>query len=232
MTSDIEHIRESIHRYQNLRRFRDPSFQGQIDQLKRWQHQRMEGTYAILLSDPASQGLVRYFLDEIYGGLDLSDVMKSLERTLGLADKLFSDLSLIRMAMEFNAVNSEIDEALASALFDSPRAAEMSDVRYAEASREAGLYEKHLHSIQLVASFASGLDRTVHNSVVYGAFKVGKIPAKMGGLGKLYKTLENGFQVMRALPSAEQAIHRIVDHERYLHERIQTGELPVFVPLG
>lgn len=224
MQTDIERIEASIVRYQALRRHSDPVFAQQLAMLKRWQHQRMENTYANLLADSGTQGLVHYFLEDIYGGIDLTEVIKSLSRSLKVAGKLFSDLSLIRIALEFNTLNAEIDEALAEALFKSQENLLITADNYADAMRASGLLEHHLRSIGLIGEFAEGLDETVHDSLVYGAFVVSKLPAKLGGLGKLYQLLEKGFAVIRALPSAEQTIGKIVAYEKEIHLPIADGQ--------
>lgn len=224
MQSDIEKIEASIVRYQALRRHSNPAFAQQLAVLKRWQHQRMEKTYAALLSASGTQSLVHYFLEDIYGGIDLSEVIKSLSRSLKIAGKLFSDLSLIRIALEFNTLNAEIDEALTEALLHTQHINQINAENYADAMRAAGLLERHLRSIALVGEFAEGLDETVHNALVYGAFVVAKLPAKLGGLGKLYQLLEKGFEVIRALPSAEQTIGKIVAYEKEIHLPIGDGQ--------
>ncbi len=220
MPRDLELIRHSITRYQALRRFRDPLHLQQLNRLKQWQHERMEQTHAPMLAQEPGRSLVRYFLDDIYRGIDLSEVIGSLERALKVADKLFTDLSLIRMALEFNTLNGEVDEALTIALFETLQVSSIDTTTLAQAARLAGCEQDHLRSIALVGEFAEGLDTTVHNPMVYGAFKIAKLPARLGGLGKLYQLLDKGFTVIRALPDAERQIKQIVNQEHAIHVRL------------
>ncbi len=232
MSTELEKIRQSILDYQRLRKHTDPAFAQALTEMKRWQHSRMQATYASLLKNSNTAALVTYFLEDIYGGIELSDILKSLSKSLRVADKLFTDLSLIRLALEFNTLNGFIDQRITEALIDTDTLTSLDEAAYVSACQQSDVIEDHLRSIALVGEFAVGLDETVHNPVVYGAFKLGKLPAKLGGLGRLYTLLEKGFGIIRALPEAESAIRQIVDHEALVHQRMQRGDTPCFIPLA
>lgn len=230
MSADLEAIEESILRYQRLRKHQDKEFARRVLLLKQWQHQRMQITYATLLKDRSTADLVSYFLEDIYKGIDLSDIARSLSKSLGIAGKLFTDLSLIRLALAFNTLNGEIDQRVTEIL--SPQClTQLTEEEYVKACEEAAVIEDHLTSIALIGEFAVGLDATVHNPVVYGAFKVAKLPAKLAGLGNLYGLLDKGFSAIRAMPEAEATIQRIVSHETWVHQRMKDHVSPCFLPL-
>ncbi|MDX5299357.1 MAG: hypothetical protein LPK85_10465 [Gammaproteobacteria bacterium] len=230
--SAIEVISGHIQDYLARRRFTgDHLHCDQLARLKQWQAQRLRQTYTALLQSPRHHALVSYFLEDIYNGLDLHEAASTLDKSLRLASRLLSDMRLIELALAFNALNAELDEQLAHVLFVEMGCESLSEERYAQACQRLNRIEDQQLALALVEAFAEGLEDVIHDPGVYRAFRLARIPVRMSSLRGLYDLIERGFDVMRALPDAEQTIQRIVRHEQHILQRIQEVDPAPFRPL-
>jgi hypothetical protein len=221
----ISEIIRNIERYLSLRRFNDPTFAGQLLQLQNWQQERISREYSDLQSSAEKAELLHFFMGEIYRGIELEHLGNRLEKTARLLDKLFTDLQLIHLAIEYNTVTGELDEILTSTLFEKMGAVKIDESSYSEACRQADLEQQQLHQIELIRHFAEESKDVVQNEIVYKAFKLARIPAKLGGLGSLHSMINRGFNAMRQVEDCQHTINEIVQRERDFYEAIyQTVE--------
>lgn len=221
MSDAKQQIIQNIKRFLELRRFKqDPVFNARLEAVQQWQHQRMNHTYQRLLHQENERLLMTFFLEEVYGGIDPSGIASKLETAIKVADKLFSNLNLINIAFEFNAITGELDESMAQQLFEMSQCDEITEKHYVEALKDLKNQEKRLLQADLIWQFAHGLDEIVTDKSIYRAFKLGKYPAKMGGLGSLYQLMDKGFNAMLSLENSESLIKKVVNHERQCYQNI------------
>lgn len=216
----IDNIIHNIEHYLSLRRFQEPDFARQLRQLQTWQHNRMSETYSDLQSSPENKELLHFFLDEIYRGIELKQLASKLEKTAKLLDKLFTDLQLIHLAIEFNAITGELDEILTSTLFEKMGVRDIDHKSYKEACQRAGLLERQLQQLDLIGRFAEETEDVVHNAIIYSAFKLARIPAKLGGLGSLHTMIDRGFNAIRQVDDYHSIIDQVLRNERDFYNSI------------
>lgn len=82
-----------------------------------------------------------------------------LEKTIKVADKLFSDLGLIDIVFEFNAVSAELDEALTEQIFEQMQADEVDGDIYRQASIALGNKDKRFLQLKLIRQSIQSLVR-------------------------------------------------------------------------
>jgi hypothetical protein len=227
----IDDILNNVERYLSLRRFSDADFAKQLAQLQQWQHDRMSETYWVLLSSEPEASLIKFFLDDIYPGLDLEHLGNKLGKVGKLLEKLFSDLEMVHLAIEFNALTSELDDALADELFNNMRVSDITPENYAIAFQTIGGQELRHHQLELILKFTAEAQEIIEDKVVYNAFKLAKYPAKLGGLGSLYDVIARGFKVVRQNPKPLDITRILLKHERGIFDHLlATGEphFPVY----
>ncbi len=212
----IDGIVANIERCLALRRYRDEGFAKQLNQVQQWQHQRLSETYQELMASPSQAQLVHFFLDEVYRGVDLTHLARKLTKTAKLVDKLFTDLQLIHIAIEFNALNAELDESITRTLFEDLQVEAVNADNYAKAfARENPQLRQR--QLELLYEFAREARDCVDDSFVYSAFKLAKYPAKLGGLGSLYRLIAQGFDAMRAVEAPCDLIEELLEHEQQIY---------------
>jgi len=158
----------------------------------------------------------------MYGGLDLTELANEIERALPIATRLLPD-SVMRtsvVALELNSLTGELDEAIASILFEQMGVTEITDEAMAEAFRLAGSRQLRDRQIALLRELSMGLDKYVRSRVIYATFKIAGKPAHMAGLGALYDFLGRGFTVMRPMGSAQEFLDLFLNQETEIMDKI------------
>ncbi len=230
--STAEFMRAEIASFRNWRCHYEPDFNAHFMQLQIWQVKRLKMTHQRLLEDERYCAATEFFLSDMYGGLDLTELANEVERALPLASKLLPD-SVLRtsgIALELNSLTGALDQRMTEILFEEMSVSSIDDETYCEAYRlcsEAAARERQLH---LVAELGLGLDRYVRSRVIYATFKMSSRPAHMAGLGGLYDFLGRGFDVMRPMGSASDFIHEFADVERRIMQSILLREPDPFAP--
>ncbi len=230
MTDVLDQIAEEVRLYLALRRFQDDrKHLDQLARLKAWQQERMRGTYADMLADERTHELVEYFLQDIYGGLDLSEASASLQRSLRVANRLVTNLDLVRLPLTFNRINAEIDQGLTEIIFERHGHREVTEANYVQACCDLDRADDQFRTLNLIIEFIDGLGTAVHSWKVYRGFKLAKTPARLARLGQIYDVMDRGFETLRNVPNAQDLIHEIVAHEKKILEGIQEGRTSPFV---
>lgn len=225
-----DQMRYELGRYRAWRGHVDPEFKQKFDTVQKWQAARLKRTHTDLLEDPRYQAVTQFFLTDLYGGLDLTELAREVERALPIATRLLPE-SVMRtsaVALELNALTGELDEAVTTALFETLGHKEVTEKAIIEAYRACGDAETRHHQLKLLAELGNGLDRYVRSRVIYGTFKIAGRPAKMAGLSGLYDFLGRGFEVMRPMGSAQDFINRFVGRERTIVDNLFNGKTDPF----
>lgn len=227
-----DQMRYELGRYRAWRSHHDPVFQERFIAMQKWLAGRLTRTHADLLEDDRYRAVTQFFLSDLYGGLDLTELAREVERALPIATRLLPD-SVMRtsaVALELNALTGDLDEALAAMLFDTMGATEITEAGVLEAYRACNYQEQRHHQLDLLAELGGGLDRYVRSRVIYATFKIAQRPAKMAGLGGLYDFLGRGFEVMRPMGSAQDFLNHFIGKERAIVDAICAGKPDPFNP--
>lgn len=221
-----DEMRFELGRFRAWRSHHDEDFRAGFVAVQKWQAARLTRTHADFLADPRYEAVTRFFLSDLYGGLDLNELAREIERALPVATRLLPD-SVMRtsaVALELNALTGELDEAVATTLFETLGHTVMNDANMLEAYRACGMFEQRHRQLDLLAELGRGLDRYVRSRVIYGTFKIAARPARMAGLSGLYDFLGRGFEVMRPMGSAQDFINLFINRERAIIENIEAGK--------
>ncbi|MDP2226592.1 MAG: hypothetical protein Q8J78_03845 [Moraxellaceae bacterium] len=221
-----DQMRYELGRYRAWRGHSDPAFHDQFVTVQKWQVERLKRTHADFLVDDRYKAITQFFLSEIYGGLDLNELAREVERALPIATRLLPD-SVMRtsaVALELNALTGELDEGMAAMLFETMGVTDITEAALIEAYRRCNNQEERYRQLDLLAELGAGLDRYVRSRVIYATFKIAHRPAQMAGLGGLYGFLGRGFEVMRPMGSAADFLSVFVGKERAIVDAIFDGK--------
>ncbi|MDI1302351.1 MAG: hypothetical protein PSX71_10630 [bacterium] len=226
-----DQMRYELGRYRAWRGHHDEDFRQKFIAVQQNQAARLKRTHADLLNDPRYQAVTQFFLNELYGGLDLTELAREMERALPIATRLLPE-SVMRtsaVALELNALTGELDEAVTAMLFETMGVTEITDKAVIEAYRACDQHAERHHQMGLLAELGGGLDRYVRSRVIYATFRIAHRPAKMAGLGGLYDFLGRGFDVMRPMGSAHDFLGLFVSRELAIVDNIHAGKADPFV---
>lgn len=221
-----DQMRYELGRFRAWRSHSDQEFRERFVAVQKAQAERLTKTHADFLEDPRYQAVTQFFLNEMYGGLDLNELAREIERALPVATRLLPE-SVMRtsaVALELNALTGELDEGVATMLFETLGYKEITEANLVEAYRAAGQHEARHRQLELLAELGNGLDRYVRSRVIYATFRIAQRPARMAGLGGLYDFLGRGFEVMRPMGSAQEFINLFVSRERAIVDNIRAGK--------
>lgn len=227
-----DQMRYELGRYRAWRGHHDPAFQEKFIATQKWLAGRLTRTHADLLADDRYRAVTQFFLSDLYGGLDLTELAREVERALPIATRLLPD-SVMRtsaVALELNALTGELDEALTTMLFDTMGATEITEAGIIDAYRACDYQEARHRQLDLLDELGGGLDRYVRSRVIYATFKIAHRPAKMAGLGGLYDFLGRGFDVMRPMGSAQDFLNQFIGKERAIVDALCSGKANPFNP--
>ncbi|MGB4343788.1 MAG: hypothetical protein WBJ03_09245 [Moraxellaceae bacterium] len=227
-----DEMRYELGRYRAWRGHHDAIFQDKFVTLQKWLAGRLTRTHADFLEDPRYREVTQFFLSDLYGGLDLTELAREVERALPIATRLLPD-SVMRtsaVALELNAITGELDEALTTMLFETMGVTDITEAAVIEAYRACDYQAARHHQLDLLAELGGGLDRYVRSRVIYATFKIAHRPAKMAGLGGLYDFLDRGFAVMRPMGSAQDFLNQFIGKERAIVDALCAGTPDPFNP--
>ncbi len=197
-------------------------FLQKLQDVKRWQHVRLDRTYRDLAADARYAPAVAFFLDELYGAGD------SIKRSV------LRDRELIRMyptikrvlpkfafdavekALELDVLAEEFDQALASRIGEG----KVTEANYLAAFRAAGRRDDRLHQVQLMQEVGRSLDVVVKKPLIYTTLKMLRGPSKLAGLAEMQQFLEAGFTAFRHMKGADYFLETIASREALLINRI------------
>ena len=222
-TADL--LRYHLGRYRAWRSHSDPAFQEKFLHIQKMQVARLTQTHADLLVDPRYQAITRFFLNDLYGGMDLVELSREVERAIPVATRLLPD-SVMRtsaVALDLNALTGELDEALTHMVFEVMGISDPTQDDVMEAHRRLDHFQLRHYQIDLLIELGRGLDKYVRSRVIFATFKLAHRPAHLAGLGGLYDFLGRGFEVMRPMGSAEVFLETFGGKERQIFDNIHHG---------
>lgn len=200
-----------------------------LDQLQRWQRQRLQETYADLSTQPNLAPACDFFLDELYGGRDVHARDQQLQRVLPIMRRILSGrlLHAIGEAMRLQAVSLELDFELASLL---PENAEIDQPGYAQAYRTQNRWSERREQIALICSLGKLLDDVVQQPMTRRLVRLMRRPAELSGAGLLQHFLERGMDAFSHLRGADSFLQAIETREMSALEAMESGASRPFEP--
>jgi|SRR5579872_3946917 len=191
---------------------------GRVRELRAWQAQRLDRTYAWLRREPRYVPALEFFLSDLYGpgdsfrrDEDLRRALIPLKRALPAAL-----LDILHSALELQVLTSELDLEMVSRL----EPGDITDVSYAQAYRLVGRPDDRKHQIELTCLIGADLSRVVRKRWLAVALRAAHFPAQVAGFDVLQSFLERGFRAFRQIGDARELLMTIRDRETALMESL------------
>lgn len=195
----------------------DAAITGRWRAVKRFQSERLERTYADLLSTPRYRSAARFFLEDLYGEKDFEQRDREALRIVPKVAMMLPERAVETMALavELDELSEQLDSRVATEL-----KLPIDDASYALAYRRAGTPQEREHQIAMVDSIGRTLDRLARMPLLAGMLHLMRAPAEAAGLQHLQQFLMRGFDSFRAMRGAGEFLDIVRERETALMRQI------------
>lgn len=197
-----------------------------LAELRRWQSERLEDSFAHFLEDPRRGPAASFFLSDVYGDQDFSERDASVAKIVPMLQRLLPAgvLDTVADAIELGALTQALDLRMAESLHQlAPRRKKLDAALYGEAYRTVGRNRLRARQIDLIARVGVGLVQAVKLPGVLTLLKLSRGPARASGLGELQGFLERGFAAFSKLGDGKAFVRDIEAGEREVSRRLFSG---------
>ncbi len=194
-----------------------------LGELRRWQAQRLEGSFQQFLEDPRRRPAAHFFLTDVYGDHDFTQRNADIARVLPMMQRLLPAMLLDTVAdgIELGALTQAFDLRMAEALQDiAPRRKRLDEQLYAEAYRHVGLPRLRSRQVDLIRDVGDGLSGALRLPGIGTLLKLSRGPARAAGLAELQGFLERGVDAFTRLDSVGGFLDEIERRERSIAARL------------
>jgi hypothetical protein len=213
------HLRESQRLLERLDQ--RPDEHPRLEELQHWQRCRLRETYADLRAQPRFELACVFFLEELYGGRDMRERDRQLERVLPVMSRTMPDHLLGAMgdAMRLQWMSMDLDARLSRHL-----EADLNQAEYARAYRRMAAWEEREEQIELIRDLGRLLQRTVRRRMIRRLVGLMHGPAVAAGFSKLQEFLAEGLDAFATMgDDATLFVDTIHERETVALERMRNG---------
>jgi hypothetical protein len=196
-----------------------------LAELKRWQAQRLQRTYADYSAQPRYRAATSFFIDDLYGAKDFGSRDQAMLRILPVMSRMLpeSAVETAALAIELEALSEELDQRLAAVL---PGGA-LTDEGYPAAYRASATRKERERQVELIEASGRRLDELVRRPMVGQMLKMMRRPARLAGLADLQDFLERGYAAFRDMKGADEFLAIVKTREtRILNALFSTSPKP------
>ena len=192
-----------------------------LAELKAWQAERLQRTYADAASQPRYKAATAFFIEDLYGPKDFSSRDDAMLRIVPVMKRILpaSAVETADLAIELEALSEDLDHRLAARLAPGP----ITDKTYAQAYRAVGSRAERERQIELLGAAGRHLDAFVHKPFIGQTLRLMRRPAKLAGLGDLQDFLERGFDAFQRMKGADDFLALIQRRETEILNRLFSG---------
>jgi len=218
------HLGEQIEASQALlaRLDRDPGAWPRLAELQHWQRCRLRETYDDLRRHERFRPACVFFLEELYGGRDMRDRDRQLERVLPIMSRMLPDriLHAVGEAMRLQHISMDFDARL-SQVIEGP----LDQPAYAAGYRRLDDWDGREDQIELIDQLGRLLERIVRRPMIRRLVRLMHGPAHAAGFGKLQEFLAQGLDAFSQMgDQAGLFVDTINERERTALERMRDGD--------
>lgn len=201
--------------------------------LQDWQRARLARSYADLAGQPHNAAAAQFFLTELYGGQDVRERDRAVERVLPVMERMLPRpmRATLAEAFELQALSLDFDIDMARRL-DAGGDRPLDVARYAELYRACGRQEDRRRQIEMIRRLGQDLQRVVHKPMVLWLVRMMRGPAHSAGFGALQDFLERGLEAFRALDGDPEFVETIYRRERRAMQALFAGDAAPFGDIG
>ncbi|MEQ6885505.1 hypothetical protein [Salicola sp. Rm-C-2C1-2] len=234
-TRNARRLQELMLNYHDFRQERvDHPLEPSIEALGRWQAERLRATHRDLYESPRYHEALDFLLEDLYTPQDFNRRDDDFDRIFPYLVRLSPDSALFTLSqlVELNLISQRLDLVMTEwltheAALDAPAIECMADATYAEAYRSCGRIEDRRRQIELVDAVGHDLERYVNNRSLRMGLKMMHQPARMAGLGELYRFITEGVHAFRAMGGVTELLKTIRKRETHIMEKLlDEGHLP------
>lgn len=182
-----------------------------LDELQHWQRCRLRETYSDLRAQPRFEPACVFFLEELYGGRDMRERDRQLQRALPVMQRMLPDhlLEAVGDAMRLQWMSMDLDARLSACLHG-----ELDQPEYARAYRRIDAWSEREEQIALIGDLGRLLGRTVRRRMIHTLIRLMHGPAVAAGFGKLQEFLAEGLGAFAEMgDAADLFVDTIVERE-------------------
>ena len=203
--------------FERMRRQDGPDLSAAVQAVKRYQHDRLQSTYADLLSDPPHVPAARFFLDELYGPQDFAARDAQFARIVPSLRRLFSDelVQTVEDLAELHAQSERLDSLMGEALLGAP-GLPVDAERYGTAWRATGERGLRDRQIELLGRIGRSLTKLTRRPMLRQSLRLMRAPARAAGFEELQRFLESGFDTFKTLQDPDAFLRIIESRETAL----------------
>ena len=196
----------------------DAALHARLEELQKWQSQRLLRSHADLRANPRYRLAVEFFFNELYAAGDPRARDRDVMRVQRVMEKLLprEALTALCLAIELEILSQELDADVVRKLPPGPITVDS----YAEAYRRAGRRSDRERQIELLGIIGHYLDGVVRKPIIRGLVRVARRPAHAAGFGALQEFLERGLDAFENMRGADEFLANIRDRETRAMERI------------
>jgi hypothetical protein len=192
--------------------------------VKDWQSNRLRLAHADLLASERFGSAAAFFLDELYGGKDLSKRDQDLRKMLPTLIKLLPKAALqtVVEALEVDALSESLDWNLAEQFCRVSDQGSFAQ-RYHAAYLAMPADQRRTEQISLVFRIGTSLDKLVKQPLLGALLAAMEGPAKIAGLSNIYDFLRKGFSAFKKMKGAKDFLLLIRERELAEHARLMSS---------
>jgi hypothetical protein len=188
----------------------DPELAARWQAVKRFQAERLRGTYADLLAAPRYRPAAEFFLDDLYGEKDFEQRDREALRIVPKLARVLPQRAVetLALAVELDEL-SEILDARVAGFVRLP----LTEAEYARGYVAAGTPAERQRQIDMVDRIGRALDRLARVPLISGLLHIMRGPAEAAGLSHLHRFLVRGFDSFRAMNGAADFLDTVRSRE-------------------
>jgi hypothetical protein len=207
---------------ERARRAGEATLAARVAEVKRFQHQRFEASYADLLASPRYAAAAQFFLDDLYGPGDFTQRDKQFARVVPALVRLFPKdiVTTVSRLAQLHELSESLDTEMGLQIADQV----LNKDSYRLAWRKVRRTSDRERQIALMLEVGSALDRFTKNPLLRTSLRMMRAPAQAAGLGSLQDFLESGFDAFRGMRGAEYFLSTVSTRERQLAAKLFAGE--------
>jgi hypothetical protein len=182
-----------------------------------WQRKRFKKTYEDFLAAESSRPACRFFLNQLYGGLDFRQRDAQVEEVAPLMIRLLPDKALLALseALKLQAISLQLDRKMAEEYLR-VQPASIDAASYAKIYRHCGQQKLRRQQLALIRKLGGELQNLTQMPLLLKLVKAMRQPALAAGYGRLQNFLEEGLAAFKQLEHPREFVNTIYLREQEL----------------
>lgn len=227
--SKFDFIGKQLDLYDGLESHHHPILAQRLSDVQNWQKQRMQHTHQDFFAKPNHQLMANYFLNRLYGAADFKILAIQIRRLIkhaNMVEKIIpaNALKTGDAGIELARLSIQLDEEIAQHLLtqyphDYPLNDEIMRLAYLACQQSNARYQQ----MELLELLGEKLDLYLRSRMLKTAFKLAKGVAYRYRVDPIYEFIDEGFQAMAPLDSAQKFVKTFTSKERQIISAVHTG---------